>query len=43
MTGVWLNSFIKANVKSVIMTVTCNRATVFFNPFIMTKNNPIAG
>jgi hypothetical protein len=37
MTGVWLNS----TVKSVIMTH--NKATVYFNPFIMTRNNPIAG
>jgi len=42
MTGVWLNSFIRLMWK-VLLWHSHNKATVYFNPFIMTKNNPIAG
>jgi hypothetical protein len=42
MTGVWLNSFIRLMWK-VLLCHCHNKATVYFNPSIMTKNNPIAG
>ena len=41
MTGVWRNSFIRLMWK--VLCHCHNKATVYFNPFIMTKNNPIAG
>jgi len=42
MTGVWFNSFIRL-VWKVLLWHCHNKATVYFNPFIMTKINPIAG
>ena len=50
MTVVWLNSFIRLMWKvlllwqfEVLLWHCHNKAIVYFNSFIMTKNNPIAG
>ena len=42
MTGVWLDSFIRL-MRNVLLWQWHNKETVYFNPFILTKNNPIAG
>jgi len=42
MTEVWLNNFIMILWK-VLLWHCDNKATVYFNPFSITKNNSIAG